>query len=141
MKKRNIIILAICLIILIVSVVYIFKSRKNEIYDDKIYNINEISNNENFTIENGGLKISDIKISKDDNNITTISIIVTNISQKNIEKEKKFQIILLDNNGKEIYTINTSVDSLKINDSKNLVFSVLDLGDIYSFKLIVDKKE
>lgn len=139
MKKRIIIILTVCLIILIVSAICICILKKKQNNIEKEYTFNEISSNENFVIENSGLRISDIKLLKDENNITTISIVVTNISQKNIEKEKKFQIVLLDSNSKEIYTISTSVNSLNINDSQNLVFSVFDLGEVYSFKLIVDK--
>ena len=139
MKKRIIIILTVCLIILIVSAICICILKKKQNNIEKEYTFNEISSNENFVIENSGLRISDIQLLKDENNITTISIVVTNISQKNIEKEKKFQIVLLDSNSKEIYTISTSVNSLNINDSQNLVFSVFDLGEVYSFKLIVDK--
>ena len=140
-KTKLIIISAVSTVVIIITIIIclmVFKRNSNN-EDEYIHLIETVEGND-ILVHHKGLELSDVRF-KYNNGITKMLFKITNISNKDINKNTFFKIILLDTFGKNIKEVESNIGPIKKDEVSNLSIDIFgDYSNIKSFKLIVIDK-
>ena len=141
-KKRNkkllLPSLIVVVVIIIILIILLCKPKKNELDNTEInIDIDKTTEKEDFKVDKNGIKLSEVNIKEQKKN-AVLSIKITNTTDNDINKETLYKIVMYDENGKDINTINSYFSSLKAHES--IVSSTLikkEYAKAKSFKFII----